>query len=528
MTARKTGASDAKAEAASFQELGATGLNIQGGIVDEEFLPAIKGLTQRTEVYKQMSRNDGTVGAVLFAIKMLIRGVDWFVKPATPEPRDLPAAEHVTSCWNDMRESADDMVDSALSFLVYGFSPHELVYKRRLGRRQKGSDASKHDDGLIGWRSLPVRAQGTIERWTYDDRGDLESVTQVAPPSFKSIVIPESKLMIFRASSEKGDPEGMSILRTAYIPWYYKTRIMKVEGIGVERDLAGLPYGYVPAEMLRDDAPAKVKAAVVVLKQLLRNIRNDECSAALFPQQYDAEGNKMFEFGLMSTGGRRNFDTNAIIQRYNQEIAMSVMADFILLGHEKVGSFALSDSKTKLFAVAIGAWLDAIKETFNSVAIPRLVDMNPFDTSRGYPELDHGDIESIDLEALGNFITALAGAGMPLFPDQELERYVRVRAGMPEAPVEDDGKPPEPRPEDEDAVREAQRQAMEEEPKKPRGIGVGQDIQSQLLNGAQVQSIVEVASAVGEGRLDRPSAAAILRVAFGLDEDIARSMIPGG
>jgi hypothetical protein len=34
---------------------------------------------------------------------------------------------------------------------------------------------------------------------------------------------------------------------------------------------------------------------------------------------------------------------------------MTVLADFVLLGHQQVGSFALSSDKTKLFSMAVGS-----------------------------------------------------------------------------------------------------------------------------------------------------------------------------
>ena len=98
---------------------------------------------------------------------------------------------------------------------------------------------------------------------------------------------------------------------------------------------------------------------------------------------------------LLSTGGRRQFDTNAIIERYDTRIAMTVLADFVLMGHQAVGSFALSSDKTKLFSMAVGAYLDIICEAFNNKAIPALIDLNGehFQGITGYPTLEHGDIE---------------------------------------------------------------------------------------------------------------------------------------
>ena len=63
--------------------------------------------------------------------------------------------------------------------------------------------------------------------------------------------------------------------------------------------------------------------------------------------EYDRDTKQpLFDFQLMSSGGARQFDTNAIIQRYEQRILMSVLADFILVGHQAQGSYALHTDKS--------------------------------------------------------------------------------------------------------------------------------------------------------------------------------------
>jgi len=110
---------------------------------------------------------------------------------------------------------------------------------------------------------------------------------------------------------------------------------------------------------------------------------------------------------------------------------MTVLADFILLGHEKVGSFALSSTKTNLFSTAIGAFLDSIAEVFNTHAIPKLFALNSFQGITSLPTIAHGDIETPDLKELGEYVTVLSGAGAPLFPDDQLENYLREVASLP-------------------------------------------------------------------------------------------------
>ena len=62
---------------------------------------------------------------------------------------------------------------------------------------------------------------------------------QLAPPSYKQVVIPMEKCLLFRTQTHKNNPEGRSILRNAYRSWYFKKRIEEIEGVGIERDLAG-------------------------------------------------------------------------------------------------------------------------------------------------------------------------------------------------------------------------------------------------------------------------------------------------
>jgi hypothetical protein len=134
----------------------------------------------------------------------------------------------------------------------------------------------------------------------------------------------------------------------------------------------------------------------------------------------------------MSTGGRRQFDTNMIIERYDSRIAMTMLADFVLLGHEKVGSFALSSDKTELFGVALGAFLDLICAVFNRKAIPKLIELNSsaFEGISGYPELIHGDVEMPDLAKLGSFLKDMVDIGA-ITPDADMEDYLRMAADLP-------------------------------------------------------------------------------------------------
>ena len=421
------------------------------------------------DTYREMAENDDTIGAILFAVEMLIRQASWTVEPAGDTPADKEAAEFVESCMHDMQDTWTDTISEILSFLTYGWSFHEIVYKRRMGKTKNPLTKSKYDDGLIGWRKLPIRAQETLYQWEYDNNDNLIGMTQMPPPDYGLITIPIEKAMIFRTKSRKGNPEGRSILRNAYRSWYFKRRIQEYEGIGIERDLAGLPVFTAPENVpVWDDDPDMI-ALRSSMEDMVRKIRIDEVAGIVKPFG--------FEFELLSSGGNKQFDTNAIIQRYDTGIAMTVLADFIFLGHQQVGSFALSSDKTELFAMAIGAYLDIICETFNSQGIPPLIDINGshFEGITDYPKLTHGDIETVDIQKLAAYIKDMAGVGI-LIPDDTLEDYVREAANLPERtvdareidpkrqkqqnqyePPEEDGENTEESEEDEEKVEEAKK-----------------------------------------------------------------------
>jgi hypothetical protein len=394
------------------------------GIFYEEFLRELRG-RKGVETYKEMADNDDIIGATLFAIEMLMRQVEWNVKEAGNSADDTKAAEFVFSCMNDMDDTWTDFISEVLSFLTFGWSYHEIVYKRRMGATRRPETKSKYDDGLIGWRKLPIRSQDTLWEWRYDDHDNLLGLIQCAPPNYEQVFIPIEKSLLFKTKSRKNNPEGRSILRNAYRDWYFKRRIQEIEGIGIERDLAGLPLLQPPegTELWSDDPDDR--AMLARAERLVCSVRRDEREGIVLPFGWT--------FSLTSTGGRRQFDTNAIIERYDNRIAMTVLADFVLLGHEKVGSFALSSDKTELFGIALGTFLTLICEVFNNQAIPRLIDLNgeAFKGITGYPELIHGDIETQDLAKLGVFVKDMVGIGA-ITPDENMEDFLRMTADLPE------------------------------------------------------------------------------------------------
>lgn len=436
------------------EQLGVAGYKESSGYITEEFLRELQGI-KGVRTYRQMKDNDPTVGAVLKAITLLIRSAEWMVElpdednDLTAEGRDVDGEDAKmfleSVLFDDMDHTFEDFISEVLTMLPFGWSYFEVVYKRRLGLDQADiTRRSQYNDGLIGIRRLALRPQETLFKWQIERNGDVIAMEQCDPNSGGVYAIPVEKALHFTAEPNKGSPEGRSILRNAYKPWYYLQNVENIEAIAIERELAGLPVIYVPSEVL-----TKAENGDVGAKRLrdsyvdaVRNVKRNEQGGMVLPSDpyRNADGTytstPKVKFELVTSGGTRAIDTDKAKTGYKTDIARSVLAQFIMLGVQQRGSFGLSSNETDLFMEAIGSLLDNIATTINRCLIPTLWSLNGF-SPNSMPYVKAGDISPTNLDEIGTFIERLTRAGAPLFPDEELEAFLRDQAGLPGRSQED-------------------------------------------------------------------------------------------
>ncbi|MNB67103.1 hypothetical protein D3C75_135860 [compost metagenome] len=396
-------------------EMGVSGLDRDYGRVYEEFLTQLR-YPQAARIYKEMADNDATIGAILYMSEQLIKKAGWSVEDASDSPADKAAGDFLRECMNDMRMSWDNTISEILSMFTYGFSFHEVIYKRRLGPDASNSqNRSEFNDGRIGWSGFPVRAQSTLDKWVFDDQGYIQAFVQHSPPHWKHVEIPLSKGLLFRTRVSRDNPEGRSLLRNAYRSWYFKKRIEEIEGIGIERDLAGLPMITPPAETnLWDSEDPMMVRYLANAQSIVRNVRRDKSEGIVLPAGWN--------FSLLSTGGSRQFDTNGIINRYDNRIAITMLADIVMMGGDKVGSFALGEVKKSLLAASLEAQIQNIADVFNKFAIPKLFRYNYFPGITALPKIVPGEVETPDVKEMAFLLRA---AGLNIKKDLPLMNLVR-------------------------------------------------------------------------------------------------------
>lgn len=420
-----------------MEEMGITGLKRIGGYVEEEFLPALRG-REAVKIFREMGLNDSTAGSLLFTIETLLSESKWTVTPASQDDADLAAAEFLESCMDDMNMTWGQFIAEVCSMFQYGYHWAEIVYKKRVGPWEKdGSKRSQHSDNLIGWRKLASRAQETQWRWIFDESGGIKGMVQMAPPRYQQTTIPIERSLLFRTRYNRNNPEGFSLLRRAYRSWHILKRIQEIQAVGMERDLAGMPVGKLPSSYLNAAQGTRQAQTRDAFRKMVRGVRRDENEGILIPSDTDSETKvPMFEFELMTSGGTRQFDIEATIQRLQAEILRTVMADFLVLGTggaDRTGSYAMHTDKSGLFRTAINSFAKSIADTLNRYAVPRLFEANGWKPEQ-LPKFEVANIDPPDLQQLAELITSTAGAGMTWFPNPVLEKFILDIAGLPEMP----------------------------------------------------------------------------------------------
>lgn len=410
-----------------LEEIGSTGLKHQGGKITEEYHPHLRG-KQAYAIYNEML-NDAVGAAIMNNIEMRIRQVQWWTTPAEDTASAKAVAEFVEGAWEDMAITFSDLVSMAVDYVPKGFAAIEAVYKKRGGRTGEPTTDSKFNDGKIGWRKFSPRSQETIERWEFDENGEVLGIWQKDPYGAKKgeIYIPIERLLLFNTATSKGNPEGKSILRPMYRSWFLKKNLEELEASAAELDLTGLKYFEAPAKSLVNNG--QETQFYKDLKEISRSLHNNEQKSLIFLSDRDDQGNKLYDFKLVASPGSNASVLDGMIRRHAQYMVNSVGASFILTGQNGTGSYALRSDETNSFTIMLGTILETLESVFNNSAIPMLLKENGFDLQDA-PYMEHGDIEKTDTnETVKAIVDAVNANVIPVYP--ALSEYLQNFLDLP-------------------------------------------------------------------------------------------------
>lgn len=390
--------------------LGDSGTRGLRGVITEEYNPQLQGVAG-IRVYDEMRKTDGTVRALLVALKLPVRRAKWFVNPASEDPQDVEIANFVEHALFEWLENItwDEFVSQSLLLLDFGVMVFEKVYGIKT---HEGKD-------YVTLTKLAPRLPKSIQQWELTDHTfgiqQIRQDGQVAQ-------IPGDKLVILVNEREGDNWWGTSILRAPYRHYYHKDTFYRIDAIAFERQGIGVPKVKMPASYTPED---EAKAARVA-----QNLRANEAAYALVPEGYDVE--------FMNMGSQTTRDPEKSINHHNRQILLSGLAQFLELGGSSggSGSYALSGDHSDLFLKGEEAVANTIRDAINRQAIKELVDLN-FDNVTRYPVLDYAGIKREDVAGLASAYGALVtSGGIKPIPDDE--QYLRAAMGLPPRTADDD------------------------------------------------------------------------------------------
>ena len=428
-------------------EKGSLGLKYSNdNIFEESKLDLIWPQSMKT--FKQMYY-DASVSTSFLAVKAIINSLEFEVQMDTGESERSSSqndqVQLITECMEDLDVSFNSFIASTNTKMIYGFAPHEKVYKYCHG--EDGKHESKFNDGKLRWAKLAPRSQSTIVGWKFDEKVRklthmIQNVSDglswrgsrnLAFTGDKEISM--KKIMNFTNDSTLGNPEGRSPLVGCYIAWRYKTAMEELESLIVSRDLNGIPVITLPPEYLADDASEDKKAVRQWAEDAINNLHADESMGLLMPTFVDPTTKaELFGFRLESVQGNggKSYDIEQIISRYEKDIQMAFLADILTVGNNKLESFSISDDKESLLQVGIESMLKETLDLINRDLVRETLKYNGYDlTKEELPKIGYKVISSIELETLGKFVQQVVSVGA-LEVDENLSNELRKRMGMPD------------------------------------------------------------------------------------------------
>ena len=298
--------------------------------------------------YQKMSRSDGQVGMLLRSHKNPIKSANWTIEaPEDAEDSDVLAIE-VFNKWvfEDSELTFDTTLSQILSFLEYGFACFEIIWSVYEYKGQKYLMPSLHQ-----------RMQTSIQD-IFPQKGHLTQSTI----ENGLVEIPLDDMVFFTLNQQGEDMRGESILRNAYDAWKRKTIYKEYMGIGIQRSTSGIPAMKIPKG-------TKVTSAnYISAEALLQNISFHENAYMITEEGWDFT---IHESKFNSEQVQKAIDSQ------NSEMALSVLAQFMLLGQQgKGGAYALSRDQSDFFLDGLQYVVKIIEQVFHKRLIMPFVKLN--------------------------------------------------------------------------------------------------------------------------------------------------------
>lgn len=416
---------------AEKEPLGAGGTQVVGGyLVRADRDARLQGQARYTTFSENLANVDIIAAGVRHYLD-LIGAASWRFMPVDESEEAKRLAEQVEKILHDMETPLFRVVRRAATFKLYGFAVSEWT-------------AKMNDDGVVGLFDVEPRPQATIERWDVDFTGTVHGMVQRSPHDSSEIYLPRAKVLYLVDDALDDSPEGHGLFRACAPHAKLLTAYEKLERIGYQSDISGIPIGRVPLALLeeavtqgrisKEERDAKVQ---VVMDFLAGHVKSEDLAILLDSTPYESTGD-----GRRAPGQVRQWDVEvmkstptaqeflaAAVERKTRSIARILGVEHLLLGSDSRGSNAMAEGKTKSFGLLVDSALSAVRASIESDLICRLFELNgwPFELM---PIVTTDLSRFRDITEITTALKDMATAGAPMAPDDEVQNAVRGMLGL--------------------------------------------------------------------------------------------------
>lgn len=376
------------------------------------------------EELDRMCRQDGTARSLYNIITLPIRAAKWSLVPdegGEEEAAFIEAMFKEPPFRGGMSTPMDYVIAVACKAIRQGFVVWEKVY--RIGSIQYAGPDGKiiQKNNAILLKKLAPRPSETITFLTDENGGFAGFVQRVHYKGrYIEVRIPPEKALVFTINKHENPLYGESMFLPAYYHYDKKHKLYYVAHMAYMMNA-------IPARIGKYPANADIEAQEA-FKRALANLGVN--SVVTMPE---FAGDKAAQYSVEVFESRRSLsDFTTLINHHNAEMAKSVLAQFIELGHGgSGGSYSLSKDQSEFFLMAIEGIMRDLEYTFNAYLIPEFVDLN-FGTGR-YPKFQFEPLVESTKELLKATFEKLVTASSKQVSDEfmlELEQHVAEEFGF--------------------------------------------------------------------------------------------------
>lgn len=417
---------------------GAPNVAVWGGYVQSQERSAALQGTRKYKTYMDTIANTPMVGTAIRLRLDLLAKPSWTCKP--PNDIDTPEAwewsKRGEQLFADMATPMPQVVQRSGLYADFGFGIQTWHVKR-------------NDEGRYVLADLRPIACENVERWDRDEHGTIKGVEQINPETQERIYIPRERMVYLVDRAINDSPEGMGLLRHVVEYARILKEFQRLEGIGFETDLSGVPKIRAPLNELNqlvEDGVKGAEALRTAIQNELRGFarshnRGEETSVVLDSEVYvNADGSPSSiykqDVELLQNSGGNLAALDVAIMRYVKFIAMLYGTEGLLIGMESTGAYALAKDKTTKLHLLIDSLLGTIRAAYQRELLDRLWALNGW-PMEFKPELKVEPVNRADVVQVMAVLEGLARSGVMLRTDDPAIDEARGLVDLPPQPPPD-------------------------------------------------------------------------------------------